>query len=270
MLRLVAQDAYARTCSAAAANLADAVNCCRVHNEVEVRGRQPRSSLNPLTVVAAASAWERFIFETAYVLQHADDAARLAALAMEETNSGAGRSSFLLGQDRKWSWNLRRDLTMRCAFSWRGKQVRRVRRLVGNIADPVEGLTLFQVLDQWADLRNAVAHRTLQRTATIRTSDSRYSGPYECDIDARRSTRLLWNSDAESETVQAGTARACLAFYVQLVDAVILRVAAAQGWDTALLRLPDEWFTDSSELVAVWTYRLHREASASRDDVVDG
>lgn len=258
---MAAQDAYARTCSAAADNLTDAVNCCRVHNEVEVRGRQPRSSLNPLTVVAAASAWERFIFETAAVLKHAGDTARLASLALEETESSAGRSSFLLGQDRKWSWNLQRDLTVHCAFSWRGKQVRRVRTLVGNNADPVEGLTLFQVLDQWADLRNAIAHRTLQRTATVRTSDDRYRGPYECHVDGQRSTRLLWNSDADRETVQAGTARACLAFYVQLVDAVIARVAASQGWDSALLRLPSEWFTNSPESVAVWTYQLHREAS---------
>jgi hypothetical protein len=177
------------------------------------------------------------------------------------TRNGTGRSDFLRGLDRKWSLNLADDLTLRCAFDWRGKTVRRVRTLLGDTADPVEGLSLFQVLDQWADLRNAVAHRSLQRTAQVRTKDPRYRKPYEATIAGQQQTRLLWGSDAKKDTVQAGTARACLGFYAQLVDAVISRVADRQRWDEEALRLPATWFSAEPRWLQVWTYQLHRDTS---------
>ncbi|MEC3977165.1 hypothetical protein [Amycolatopsis sp. H20-H5] len=46
---------------AARHNLRTALDLIAIHSEKPVRGPQPRSSLNPFTVLAAVGSWERFI-----------------------------------------------------------------------------------------------------------------------------------------------------------------------------------------------------------------
>jgi hypothetical protein len=52
---------FTKVCEAACWNLRAALDLIAIHSEKEVRGRQPRASLNPFTVLAAAAAWERFL-----------------------------------------------------------------------------------------------------------------------------------------------------------------------------------------------------------------
>jgi hypothetical protein len=51
---------FAKVCKATRSNVRTALDLIFIHAEKEVRGRQPRASLNPLTILSAAAAYERF------------------------------------------------------------------------------------------------------------------------------------------------------------------------------------------------------------------
>jgi hypothetical protein len=60
----VLRERFGLVTGAARDNLGSAIDLVLVHNEKEARGRQPRTSLNRAVVVAAISAWDRFVADT--------------------------------------------------------------------------------------------------------------------------------------------------------------------------------------------------------------
>lgn len=58
---MLTEDSFKEVCDATLWNIRAALDLVAIHAEKDVRGRQPRASLNPFTVLAAAAAWERFL-----------------------------------------------------------------------------------------------------------------------------------------------------------------------------------------------------------------
>jgi hypothetical protein len=54
---------FADLCDDTRNGLRNAVDLVLIHNEKDVRGKQPRAVLNDLTVVLAVAAWERFVVD---------------------------------------------------------------------------------------------------------------------------------------------------------------------------------------------------------------
>jgi hypothetical protein len=52
---------FAAVCAATRWHVRRPLDLICIHSEREVSGRQPRATLNPFTVLAAAAAWERFL-----------------------------------------------------------------------------------------------------------------------------------------------------------------------------------------------------------------
>ncbi len=109
--------------------------------------------------------------------------------------------------------------------SWRGKRPTGGRTVHGEdpaLADAVKG---------WVGLRHAVAHRAFVQ----------HSHPAS-----------VWNSDADTDGVQAGAARSALSLFLQLVDQTIAAVGdeanqQGAGLDVEALRLPGVWFVAESQ-----------------------
>lgn len=103
---------------------------------------------------------------------------------------------------------------------WRGKRPTKGKTVRGSHRD------LADAVDGWVGLRHAVAHRAFVQ----------HSHPAS-----------VWNSDADTDTVQAGSARRALSLFLQLVDQAISAVgdeaySQVAGVDVEALRLPDLWF----------------------------
>lgn len=204
-------------CKAARVDLGEALDLVLIHNERDVRGTQPRSSLNPVTVLLAVAAWERLIADVDHL-----------ASSKLWAGPGAGRSPHraarldvaarVLGAA---SGGLLPDgWRVRAHENWRGKTPTRPVVLAGT--DP----QLSDLVDDYVDLRHAVAHRAYLQKG--------YQGSY-------------WHSDADGHTVQAGAARAALALFIQLVDQSIAAIGTALAQagapvDPQTLALPAWWF----------------------------
>lgn len=249
-------DRFESVAVAAWSNLSLAVDLVLVHNERPVDGRQPRVSLNRAIVVAAVSAWERFIVDTVSVFaghrlptlnkgdrdktQYAGPAARLL------TASGATGTDFLP------------RLRVHAATNWSGIRLRAMEDLIGTAPGDTSGLTFGQHLNQWVTLRNALVHHDVQRLIDRagdpnRWTDPKIGDPYKSSLHGRV---LLWECEIvrndpvhgkqsyTGASTNAGCVRGCLALIIQAVDWLIVDIARAHGraWDTTDLRLPDEWF----------------------------
>jgi hypothetical protein len=57
----VLRERFGLVTGAARDNLGPSIDVVLVHNEKEVRGRHPRTSLNRAVVVMAVTAWDRFV-----------------------------------------------------------------------------------------------------------------------------------------------------------------------------------------------------------------
>ena len=196
----------------------DAIDLVLIHNETQVRGDQPRTSLNPLIVLLAVAGWERFILEVRAAALHTASAQWIVGTARPRPRGGQARYSNavtevlapLSGGALPQSWQVR-------VFTrWKGASPQSARLCSG--ADP----ELEQHVNEWINLRNRVAHRCLPQDGA----------PF-------------WSSDADAHTIQAGEARIALAELVQLVDQAIVAISSAAGFDRARLRLPAGWFTST-------------------------
>jgi hypothetical protein len=143
-----------------------------------------------------------------------------------------------------------------------GVRVERIEDLIGPQRGKWSGLTFAQHLNQWITLRNALAHNSIRQLITKAKDPNKWTDPQIGDpyksIQANGSQvrYRLWESDAlgDSEvpephrlvgaTVQAWSARSCLAFIIQTVDWLIVEVAHShgRGWDPTPFRLPPSWF----------------------------
>ncbi|PWU50783.1 hypothetical protein DLJ47_23310 [Micromonospora sp. S4605] len=212
------RSAFIEICADAKAGFEDALDLVLIHNERDVRGNQPRRKLNPLTVLLAVAAWERFVVDVGALSRgqwsepgrhkkenrdaYLDAALKVLGPASGEALPGA--------------WRIR-------AFSrWRGKCPEGAVTL--DCSDPEQMAELQRDVHAWINLRNKVAHRCMAQDLI--------SGPY-------------YRSDAETHTIQAGEARAALAEMLQLVDQSILAIVAASGFPKPdRFRLPAAWFQE--------------------------
>lgn len=186
--------------------------------------------MNPLTVLLAVSAWERFVVDARAVAMDlwtepgqfgkpSDKLPRSVAWLGNRGNPAApGHAtklfSTLSGGRLPGAWHVR------TFTGWSGKSPQARRDLDGD--DPA---ALAEEADAAVMLRNAIAHRAM---AQDRNAEA---GPYR-------------ESDAEnSHTVQAGWARTVLAFFLQLTDQAIVAVATEAGYNAEQYRLPEKWFT---------------------------
>lgn len=242
---------FTEVCADARTGFRNAIDLVLIHNERTVRGNQPRTTLNPLTVLLAVSAWERFVVDLRALalgewgkpgLARPDRrASRVAWLGHPNNPARPGHAQQLIaeltGHRLPGSW------MVRSFDGWAGTRPQVARELSGTA--PVE---LADQVDAWIRLRNAVAHRALAQDEA--------AGPY-------------FESDAaNSHTIQAGWARTVLAVFLQLTDQAIVAVAAAAGFARATRhRLPAQWFAGDPPAVlrgvtepgALWGgYALHR------------
>lgn len=61
------REAFALAANYTRAGLQDAIDLILIHNEVSVRGDQPRTTLNPLIAMLSVAAWERFVADIAAI-----------------------------------------------------------------------------------------------------------------------------------------------------------------------------------------------------------
>jgi hypothetical protein len=221
--------------SAARENLGAAIDMILVHNEKEVRGRQPRASLNRAVVVTAVGAWDRFVADTRYAFTSTDP--RWGS-GLDSSNYGdlyARRSAELLnaaGAIEPFFWQ---RLRLVAATNWSGVRMRGMETLVGDHPGQRSGLTSSQHLNQWVTVRNALAHGSIrellrQIDAPPARANPRIRSAYT-SISGER--YRLWESDAVGiasqhgearlggATIQSGCARGCLALVIQLIDWLI-------------------------------------------------
>lgn len=200
----------------------DALDLVLIHNEKNVRGEQPRAVLNPLTVLLAVAAWERFVVNVEALGARQwqapglhKKANEIAYLGRDKAPAKSGRARDVLAGASGGRLPVR--WVVRSFGSWTGKSPRTARDL-----DAGHDMTdLAEQADAGIRLRNSVAHRCMAQDG---------QAPY-------------WDSDADTHTIQAGSARAILAFYLQLTDQALVTLADAAGF----LRpeeycLPEEWF----------------------------
>lgn len=81
----VLRERFGLVAEAARDNLGAAIDLVLVHNEKEVRGRQPRASLNRAVVVMAIGAWDRFIADTCSAFTTGPDSPTGAAALMTQS-----------------------------------------------------------------------------------------------------------------------------------------------------------------------------------------
>lgn len=259
---LLTFDRFYRVTAAAFANLSSAVDLVIVHNEKVVRGLQPRASLNRAIVVMAVAAWDRFVADAQDACRERADGASwyTGAQTSQPGELYARRASVLLNQAATQESFLER-IHIVAATDGKGVRLKRMEELVGARRGEWSGLTFAQHLNQWIMLRNALAHNSIRQLITAAASPGRWNSPDIGDpyasiqADGTCGRYRLWESDAVGDsgdkenrlsgaTVQAWSARSCLAFIIQAVDWLIVDIAQAhgRGWDPDTLRLPQVWF----------------------------
>ncbi len=223
----MAQEAeFADLCDDTCNGFRNALDLVLIHNEKDVRGKQPRAVLNDLTVVIAVAAWERFVVDMQALGAQQWTGAGLhkkqngiAYLGQKSDPAKPGPARMIL--DRVSGGRLPADWAVVSFLDWRGKSPRNSRKLDGG----PQIAQLAEQADAWIRLRNSVAHRCMAQDL---------KDPY-------------WKSDADSHTIQAGWARAVLALFLQLTDQAIAAIAAEAGFPQPdLYRFPEEWFLDEA------------------------
>lgn len=234
-----AEPQFAELCRDTQTGFSDALDLVLIHNEQEVRGNQPRSTLNPLTVLLAVAAWERFLVDLRAVAlgkwtepglfgkRQAEKLHQPAWLGTFEDSAKPGNAQKLLsaltGDRLPEAW------LVRTFAGWTGKSPQGPSVLGGS-----DAARLAQEVDAGIMLRNAIAHRAMAQDKEV--------GPYR-------------ESDAEkSHTVQAGWARTVLGVFLQLTDQAIVATAHEAGFESEQYRLPAAWFAaEPSKLRGVET-----------------
>lgn len=215
-LRSAQEPSFSEIVADAKKGLSNAIDLILIHNEHNVRGNQPRSTLNPLILMLAVAAWERFIADTCLLANDAFEGAGLG-------QSPPGRAFFssrgainVLGA--LTSQRLPNGFTVKVFDSWVGKYPTNART--------VHGLEVAEYVNDAIKHRNGVAHRSLPHAY----SDARFS------------------SDARSHTVQAGWARGAAATIVQILDQSIVAISREAGF-AKVHRLPRAWFIPQARIL---------------------
>jgi len=256
----VLRERFGLVTEAARDNLGAAIDLVLVHNEKEVRGRQPRASLNRAVVVMAISAWDRFIADTSSAFTTDPDYPHWGSGLDDSTTRGlyADPAAALLTEAGATEAPFLQRLRVRAATSWSGVRMQAMENLTADAPGRLSGLTFAQHLNQWVTVRNALAHGSIRRLLRrveqpARWQDPKIGDPYASVLHGRFH---LWESDATGgsgqpdelrlvgATIQSGCARGCLSLIIQAIDWLIVDIGHAhgRGWDVEDLRLPQAWF----------------------------
>jgi hypothetical protein len=210
------REAFAAICSQARDNLAIAIDMILVHNERDVRGPVPRTSLNLPIISFSVAAWERLITDLRYLT-----AENLKFTGAGEADSqgayltrGTGRLSTLKVLDGASDGHVPKDWLIYLPTSGSGKSLRFGTAQQGASHD------LADSVDFWIRCRNHVVHRRVPGSLTW---------AYESDA-------------SDSKTFNTTMARIAMTTFLQMIDQTIGGIAAAGRLTSPEeLRLPKQW-----------------------------
>jgi hypothetical protein len=254
---------FAKVCKAARWNVRAALDLIFIHAEKEVRGRQPRASLNPLTVLSAAAAYERF-FDDLYAAAKDKNAGNDEEWEPGRSETGVGKDKIpglpKVKTGRQWLVKSLDELLGEAGI---------VRSLASYweawMAEGWFGATptdwTFRKYSEDPDsfdralhgarhARDGAAHFILPKTAArskdwydpIPITDGSLFAKKLHDM-GKMTWNYSWDGDTKSDTVQSGFARGITAFLIQLIDGSIVAVANSHDWRAGTYRLPAGWFT---------------------------
>jgi hypothetical protein len=267
---------------AARANLQRSVDYVLLHEGYDVDGDTPAASLNPPTVLTAVAAWERFVgdlkgvslgdewtasgryqsrLSDCYLVRpphpsepHTPDqtvTGEAARLLLQITGSSDVLDHLCLKVISSWS-GARPRFGVANGLGLRPASYRRT--TVSGVSDP---LTVGEAVYQSVQLRNAVAHSYLPAMSTPRPRQpkKRTKGQSAQSLPAQHwlddPDEFFWRSDKKDGlSVQAGCARGVLALFIQLIDQVLIGIAASALNELdkqAIMRArpPAEWFNST-------------------------
>jgi hypothetical protein len=181
-------------------NLGAAIDLVLVHNEKEVRGRQPRALAEPAVVVMAISAWDRFIADTSSAFTTDPDYPHWGSGLDDSATRGlyAGPAAALLTEAGATEMPFLQRLRVRAATSWSGVRMQAMENLTADAPGRFSGLTFAQYLSQWVTVRNALAHGGIRRLLRRADDPARWQDPKIGDPYASvlHWCFRLWESDA--------------------------------------------------------------------------
>ncbi|WP_147427256.1 hypothetical protein [Micromonospora globbae] len=210
------RDNFAQLCQHTREGFEDALDLVLIHNEREVRGRQPRASLNPLIVLLSVAAWERFVIDLKAIARGHFEAAGVYD-ETRQNDRGARFATAVRVLGPMSAGRLPEAWSVRTFEAWSGKTPTNPYTLTGK-----ETARLEAEVESWRALRNKVAHWCLPQDGATAN----------------------WRSDAATHTIQSGQARIALSLFLQLVDQAIVALAEAADFvDVDKLRLPASWFS---------------------------
>ncbi|KFU75416.1 hypothetical protein SAMN04489729_6990 [Amycolatopsis lurida] len=243
------EDRFSQVSQAARRNIRTALDLIAIHSEQPVRGPQPRSSLNPFTVLAAVGAWERLIAD----LTSAASQTNWRGPGGHKTTGAHWPSAVdahmishqLLAAPLTSRWE--------AAFPARWKGITPLGwTTVRQTSPAADRDKLLAYITASRRARNAAAHYALVENASAAAQDMDSEGWYP------------WQSDAHKPSLPAGFARGLAAVYLQLIDCTIDFVAHERNWDAGAHRPPADWFRSRCresryDGVALWAgTSLHR------------
>jgi hypothetical protein len=251
---------FAKVCKATRWNVRAALDLIFIHSEKEVRGRQPRASLNPLTVLSAAAAYERF-FDDLYAAAKDESKGEKWKPGRSEIGVGKAPIPELPKTNTGQQWLVKslgellreagivHDLTSYweawMADGWFGASP--TDWTFRKYSDDPEAFN--RALHGARHARDGAAHFILPKTAArskdwydpIPITDGSLFAKKLRDM-GKMTWNYSWDGDTKSDTVQSGFARGLTAFFIQLIDSSIVAVADSHDWSAATYRLPAGWF----------------------------
>ncbi|MEV3856973.1 hypothetical protein AB0J38_21915 [Streptomyces sp. NPDC050095] len=250
---MLTEERFKIVCEATRWNVRAALDLISIHAEQDVRGLQPRASLNPYIALAAFAAWERFLGDLGGAATVPDG--KWDDKGLGKGNRGPGHERLTSGlayHPKDLNGYLRNRGVLSGDFSdgweavlaasWAGVTPKRWR-----YAEYRQDPDVFhEALDSAAAVRNGAAHMALPGNVTVvptkAASVSVDSDELEAVTDGAPEPAFYWTNDAEAPTIQNGHARLVTALCVQLIDSSIAHVAKASDWGSQRYRLPDSWF----------------------------
>ncbi|MFF3056372.1 hypothetical protein [Streptomyces sp. NPDC057909] len=235
---MLTEERFKAVCAETAWHVKKPLDLIFIHAEKEVRGRQPRATLNPFTVLAAAAAWERFLSDLAGAVKYPDHTWG------ETGKSGLGR--FQIPKKK------RDDGKGLISLPWEPAHLNSYLRRQGVLGGDLSDGWAAWLSSSWvgsspkgwsfAEYANDpdAFHIVLKEAQRIRNGAAHLALPQ--DVDGAQKSDYTWTNNAESVTIQNGHARGVTAVILQLLDASIVTIARDHGWSANGYRLPAAWF----------------------------
>lgn len=205
---------------------AEVIDLILIHNERDVRGTQPRTTLNRLIAFLSVAAWERFVADVGDLARSPDPANFVPGSTNSQGFNKITPERKRNGGESKAVSTLRAATGGRLPDDWRilvttsgaGKNLR------FGYAARYEDQEMCELVDWWIEVRHKLAHRALpQLLEWSMWSDATASG---------------------GRTINTTLARSAFTLFLQLADQSIRSIAeAAQFEHPGELWLPEDWLT---------------------------